>query len=101
MFQSRATIGRTSKTSTSSAVPRWYQSLAMDQPIEWLEKMAEFVAGHEHILQQLTEALNKLNTRVDEIVSKTNELGSIFSGQRRTGEEAEHSTVPSGAPSVR
>ena len=48
------TIGGGEKTETISYIPNGYQSLAIDQRVEQLEKAMENVVRQEDLLQQLT-----------------------------------------------
>ena len=54
---------------TSSYIPNWYQSFAMDQRVEQLEKVVENVVRQGDLLRQLTETVNKLSIRVKQIAS--------------------------------
>ena len=73
----------------------------MDQRVERLEKAMESFTGHGELLQQLTDTLNKLSTRMEEIASKTNEIAGTSTTQGRTTEGTEKSATPSRTPTTR
>ncbi|KAJ4953722.1 hypothetical protein NE237_030554 [Protea cynaroides] len=70
----------------SSVVPRWYQSLAMDQRVEQIEnKMESLSLGKKEVLNQITEMINKLTARVDQLAGQSSnevtENSAFSSGQ--------------------
>ncbi|XP_048227848.1 uncharacterized protein LOC107261607 [Ricinus communis] len=85
--------GRTTKASSNSVVPKWYQSFAMDQRVTRLEKTIESFNGNGELLLQLVDTVNKLNIRMEEIASSSQV-------SKHVNEVTEHSTSPSRMPGV-